>query len=423
MATHNREGPVLVLGCTGMLGNALMRYLAQSDGIEAWGTARELPGQFREQPFRDRVIVGVDVENTDSLVRAFATARPRTVINCVGLVKQLAEPTIRCARFRSTPCCRIAWQSASAIAARLVHISTDCVFSGTQGQLPRELTLPMPRTSTAAASFSARSTIRTRSPCAPRSSATNSRRARPGRLVPAQTGRRARAITRAIFSGLPTVELARVIRDYVIPRAATCTASTMSRPQPISKYDLLRLVARTYGKTDRDRARRCASSSTARSTSSRFRAATGYAPPPGRRSCGACTTSAEHTITTTRHVQRQDPADHRRHRLVRQCRARSASCTPTSREIRIFSRDEKKQEDMRIALRSDKLKFYIGDVRDYDSVHDAMQRRRLRLPRGGAEAGAVVRVLSDGGGAHQRARRRERAARGDRARRQARASC
>ncbi len=43
------------------------------------------------------------------------------------------------------------------------------------------------------------------------------------------------------------------------------------------------------------------------------------------------------------------------------------------REIRIFSRDEKKQEDMRIALNNPKLKFYIGDVRDYDSIHDAMK--------------------------------------------------
>jgi UDP-glucose 4-epimerase len=43
------------------------------------------------------------------------------------------------------------------------------------------------------------------------------------------------------------------------------------------------------------------------------------------------------------------------------------------REIRIFSRDEKKQEDMRIALANDKIKFYIGDVRDYDAVSDAMR--------------------------------------------------
>lgn len=42
-------------------------------------------------------------------------------------------------------------------------------------------------------------------------------------------------------------------------------------------------------------------------------------------------------------------------------------------EIRVFSRDEKKQEDMRIALRNDKLKFYIGDVREYDCVHDALR--------------------------------------------------
>jgi UDP-glucose 4-epimerase len=43
------------------------------------------------------------------------------------------------------------------------------------------------------------------------------------------------------------------------------------------------------------------------------------------------------------------------------------------REIRIFSRDEKKQDDMRIALANQKLRFYIGDVRDYDSVSQAMK--------------------------------------------------
>lgn len=42
-------------------------------------------------------------------------------------------------------------------------------------------------------------------------------------------------------------------------------------------------------------------------------------------------------------------------------------------EIRIFSRDETKQEDMRIALKNDKLKFYIGDVRNYDSISEAMR--------------------------------------------------
>lgn len=42
------------------------------------------------------------------------------------------------------------------------------------------------------------------------------------------------------------------------------------------------------------------------------------------------------------------------------------------KEIRIFSRDEKKQEDMRLSLKNEKLKFYIGDVRNYDSIYDAL---------------------------------------------------
>ncbi len=42
-------------------------------------------------------------------------------------------------------------------------------------------------------------------------------------------------------------------------------------------------------------------------------------------------------------------------------------------EIRVFSRDEKKQEEMRLALHNPRVKFHIGDVRDYDSVHDALR--------------------------------------------------
>ncbi|MEI7892777.1 MAG: polysaccharide biosynthesis protein [Myxococcales bacterium] len=42
------------------------------------------------------------------------------------------------------------------------------------------------------------------------------------------------------------------------------------------------------------------------------------------------------------------------------------------KELRVFSRDEQKQEDMRIQLQSSKVKFYIGDVRNYDSLHSAM---------------------------------------------------
>lgn len=43
------------------------------------------------------------------------------------------------------------------------------------------------------------------------------------------------------------------------------------------------------------------------------------------------------------------------------------------REIRVFSRDEKKQDDMRLSINNDKLKFYLGDVRDYSSIYQALK--------------------------------------------------
>ena len=58
------------------------------------------------------------------------------------------------------------------------------------------------------------------------------------------------------------------------------------------------------------------------------------------------------------------------------------------REIRIFSRDEKKQDDMRHELQNPKVKFYIGNIRDRRDG-----RRRLRVQRRCAEAGAELRVF------------------------------
>lgn len=45
------------------------------------------------------------------------------------------------------------------------------------------------------------------------------------------------------------------------------------------------------------------------------------------------------------------------------------------KEIRVFSRDEKKQDDMRSKIKSDKVKYYVGDVRDFDSIDNALKGR------------------------------------------------
>ena len=70
------------------------------------------------------------------------------------------------------------------------------------------------------------------------------------------------------------------------------------------------------------------------------------------------------------------------------------------KEIRIFSRDEKKQDDMRNQLKNDKLKFYIGDVRDYASVdrasHNSPLRRNVTIEEVGNAAAFMLSDLASG---------------------------
>jgi dTDP-4-dehydrorhamnose reductase len=87
-----------------------------------------------------------------------------------------------------------------------------------------------------------------------------------------------KGFTRAVFSGLPTVELARVVRDFVLPNPQMRGLHHVSA-DPINKYDLLRLVAAAYGK-DIDIVADPSVVIDRSLDSTRFRQQTGYAPPP-----------------------------------------------------------------------------------------------------------------------------------------------
>ncbi|MBC7490254.1 MAG: SDR family oxidoreductase [Glaciimonas sp.] len=239
---------VLVLGATGMLGNAVLRLFAQTPGYQVFGSVRSSAARrLLPDDLQSSVITGVDVENVDSLTRLFASVQPNVVINCVGLVKQLAEADDPLAAIsinallphRLARLCEVS-------RARLVHMSTDCVFSGEKGMYteadvsdakdlygrskylgevgyPHAITL---RTSIIGHELDgARSLV--------------------GWFL-AQTGS-IKGFKRAIFSGLPTVEIARVIRDHVIPHPELRGLYHLSA-DPINKFDLLMLVAQTYGK-------------------------------------------------------------------------------------------------------------------------------------------------------------------------------
>lgn len=239
---------ILVLGISGMLGNAVFRLFAASPGFDVIGTVRTGAAlrHFREE-MRQKILVGLDVDSQDSLLRHLADTRPEVVINCVGLVKQLADsedplsaiPMNSLLPHRLARMCRLS-------GARLIHISTDCVFSGTRGRYREE-------DPSDAKDLYGRSKF-LGEVIGP--NAITLRTSIIGHELVSSHGlvgwflsqeRNVKGYTRAIFSGLPTVELARVMRDVVIPSAALSGLYHVGAA-PISKYDLLNLVAKQYGK-------------------------------------------------------------------------------------------------------------------------------------------------------------------------------
>lgn len=125
---------VLILGAAGMLGHKLVQHFR--DHYDLYATVRGSPASLAKYDFYalDHIIGGVDVFNFDTVIAALAQARPQVVINCVGVIKQLAaanDPVISLTVNALFPH-RLA-VLCSAVGARLIHISTDCVFNGRRG--------------------------------------------------------------------------------------------------------------------------------------------------------------------------------------------------------------------------------------------------------------------------------------------------
>lgn len=240
---------LLVLGVTGMLGNAMFKTLMAGEGRhEVVGTTRNANvSNALNSNAGGRIINGIDVENHDSLVRAFAEARPDVVINCVGLVKQLADannpllavPVNTLLPHRLAALC-------AATGARLVHVSTDCVFSGAKGNylesdFPDAYDLYGRSKLLGEVDYPNAITLRTSIIGHEMSGS----RSLVGWFL-AQEGS-VKGFTRAIFSGLPTVELARVVRDFVLPKPELHGLYHVAA-EPIDKHKLLTLIAQVYRK-------------------------------------------------------------------------------------------------------------------------------------------------------------------------------
>jgi dTDP-4-dehydrorhamnose reductase len=238
---------VLILGTSGMIGAAMFRVLAETEGWIVTGSVRSYASRrmFTES-LAARLEVGVDLENPDILLRLFRSQQPDVVVNCAGLTKHLPEGNDpqRALSMNAHLPHRLA-DLCAIRGARLIHVSTDCVFSGAKGNYsevdtpdatdvygktkslgevadPHCVTL---RTSTIGHEFATRH----------------------GLLEWFLSQSECKGFRRAIFSGVPTLIFAEIVRDYVIPNENLSGLYHVGA-SPIDKDRLLRLIADIYGK-------------------------------------------------------------------------------------------------------------------------------------------------------------------------------
>jgi dTDP-4-dehydrorhamnose reductase len=261
-----------------MLGHTAFGLLSRLPDVEVFGTARSEGARARLGPsLRQNVIVGIDVLDQDALLGVLARIRPDVVLNCVGLIKQLenandplaALPLNALFPHRLRRACEL-------LGARLIHVSTDCVFSGAKGNY-KESDIPdatdLYGRSKLLGEVAEKNSITLRTSIIGRELSGNNG------LVEwflSEKGK-VRGFTKAIFSGFTTDELVRVIVQHVLPNPQLSGLWHVSSA-PIAKHDLLTLVRDVYGtevqiepddtlKIDRSL------------NSDRFRAETGYSPP------------------------------------------------------------------------------------------------------------------------------------------------
>lgn len=270
---------ILVLGASGMLGNAMMRVLGENINFNVYGTVRaESSKRFFKAEISEKLITNIDVENEMSILNAFLVAKPEVVINCVGLIKQLAlaDDPLQAIPINALLPHQLAKICAVA-GARFIHMSTDCVFSGSKGgyveadasdaedlygkskflgevDYPHAVTL---RTSIIGHEL-------------------NSKRALVDWFLSQEN--ECNGFTKAIFSGFPTVVLAQIIRDVVIPKT-DLTGVYHVAAKPISKFDLISLIADVYGKKIKIIPNDCLKIDRSLNAA-RFNAATGYEAQP-----------------------------------------------------------------------------------------------------------------------------------------------
>lgn len=241
---------ILILGANGMLGNACIKYFNNKKNFQLIGAVRSFNSLIGFSPSERKLIIS-DIDMSDEKIRAnfFVNERPDVVLNCIGIVKQASginEP-MQSIRLNALLPHELA-ASCAEIGARLIHISTDCVFSGRKNSPyleddPSDAVDLYGKTKFLGEIKDRNEVITLRT-----SYIGNELKGANGLLewFLAQKGS-CQGYTEAIYSGVPTVILARVIESIILEHPKLSGLYQVAAT-PISKYNLLMMIAKQFKK-------------------------------------------------------------------------------------------------------------------------------------------------------------------------------
>lgn len=237
---------LLVLGANGMLGGSLHRYFTNTENSVV-GTVRSNAAldQLTDMGF-ENIISGIDVTDYKILESTIFELQPDYVFNCIGLIKQLSQSKlpVSAIEINSLLPHKLA-EMCTKYDSRLVHFSTDCVFSGnmggyTESSLPDATDLYGRSKLLGEVSYDKHLTLRT----SVIGHELNSNISLVDWFL-SQTDS-VKGFSRAIFSGLPTFFVAEFLDKYVIHNPNLSGMYHLSA-EPIDKYNLLLLIKSKYG--------------------------------------------------------------------------------------------------------------------------------------------------------------------------------
>lgn len=244
-----KKSTVLILGVTGMLGHTLFRVLSQDKFLHVIGTARNKNAKslFPKELIRN-ILTNIDVLSNSSLTSVFNKTKPDVVINCVGLIKQISEANdfLQVIPINTLLPHRLVRLSQE-FNARLILMSTDCVFSGEKGNYTEADSCDC--NDLYGQSKQLGEVIDEQHVLTIRTSIIGHELRGHHSLVNWFLKQKGVALgyTQAIYSGLTTVELSNIIHDLVLPNLKLNGLYQIAS-ESISKFELLSLIARVYQK-------------------------------------------------------------------------------------------------------------------------------------------------------------------------------